>query len=195
MHEALQKAPVTYLTPLWSEGHSVDFMTTEVRIAWCPSHLWIQAAMEDQDVYTQASADSQHLWQLGDVLEIFLEAEDSGNYIEMHVTPNNCRLHLQFGAGDIIAVREDRKSLSNFIVHPPRFESSVQKTSDGWSALVSIPSQEISPKGIISSGTSCRTSICRYDAWADGRPPVLSSTSPHAQLDFHRRHEWRPLCF
>ena len=34
-----------------------------------------------------------------------------------------------------------------------------------------------------------------YPSDMTARPPVLSSASSHQELNFHRRHEWRPICF
>jgi len=42
---------------------------------------------------------------------------------------------------------------------------------------------------------SWRFSFSRYDASRGTRPPVLSSTSPHQALNFHRIHEWGNLIF
>lgn len=81
------------------------------------------------------------------------------------------------------------------MVRLPGFESRCKTTPSGWSVETRIPAAFVDPKGVISASSRWNASFCRYDAWTDGRPPVLSSTTPHSELDFHRRHEWRQLCF
>jgi hypothetical protein len=151
--------------------------------------------MEDEDVTTRATADSQHFWELGDVFEIFLESEDAGFYTEMHVTPGNHRLHLHIGCNDYEAIKNKSLPPSDVTVSPPGFASRSATTPAGWTAEARIPAGLVDPKGLITKSSQWRASFCRYDAWSDGRPPVLSSTSPHKALNFHRRHEWRPICF
>jgi hypothetical protein len=40
-----------------------------------------------------------------------------------------------------------------------------------------------------------RIRFSRYDYTRGMGEPVLSSTSPHRRLDFHRQHEWGTLDF
>ncbi len=168
---------------------------TAVRVAWNPEELLVRGDMEDEDVTTRASADSQHFWEMGDVFEIFLESEDAGFYTEMHVTPGNHRLHLHIGRSDYEAMKNKSLSPSDVTLRPPGFASRSAITSTGWTAEARIPAGLVDPRGLITKSSHWRASFCRYDAWSDGRPPVLSSTSPHKELNFHRRHEWRPICF
>lgn len=109
--------------------------------------LWVLATLDDTDIFTKATGDLQRLWELGDVFEIFLEAEGCGQYCETHITPGKFRMHLRLTSDDFTAMK---------------------KRTPGF---------------------------CRSDAWSDGRAPVLSSTSPHREANFHRRQEWRPICF
>lgn len=168
---------------------------TVVRVAWSPEALLVRGEMDDDDVTTLATTDSQHFWELGDVFEIFLEAEGAGFYTEMHVAPGNHRLHLHIAHHDYEAMKRKTLAPSDLMIRPPGFESRSAVTPSGWSVEARIPAALVDPKGRITQDSKWRASFCRYDAWSDGRPPVLSSTSSHEQLNFHRRHEWRPLCF
>ena len=168
---------------------------TEVRIAWNARELLVRGDMEDEDVTTSATADSQHFWELGDVFEIFLESRDAGFYTEMHVTPGNHRLHLHIGRDNYEAMKAKSLSPSDVAVRPPGFASRSAVTPTGWTTEARIPAGLVDPRGLITESSQWRASFCRYDAWSDGRPPVLSSTSAHKELNFHRRHEWRPICF
>ncbi len=179
----------------YSWPHGTQQAKTELRIAWNPEELLVRGDMEDEDVTTRATADSQHLWELGDVFEIFLESSDAGFYTEMHMTPGNHRLHLHIGRDHYEAIKNRSLSPSRVTVCPPGFASRSAITPTGWTTEARIPAGLVDPKGLITKSSKWRASFCRYDAWSDGRPPVVSSTSPHKELSFHRRHEWRPICF
>ncbi len=193
LDDALASAAPVLLDAFWAPGS--PHARTVVRVAWTPEMLLVRGEMEDEDVTSLATADSQHLWEMGDVFEIFLEAEGAGFYTEMHVAPGNHRLHLRIGPDDYEAMKRKTLAPSGLMVRPPGFESRSAVTPAGWTAEARIPAAQIDPQGRITPESRWRASFCRYDAWSDGRPPVLSSTSPHEQLNFHRRHEWRPLCF
>ena len=168
---------------------------TTVRIGWDPDCIFVHAVLDDEDVTTRATADSQHMWKLGDVFEIFLEAKDAGFYTEMHVAPGNHRLHLRLGYDDSAAMRSKTLSIEDTMIRPPQFESRCTIRPNGWTVDVRIPAGLVDPKGLITPDSQWNASFCRYDAWSDGRPPVLSSTSAHEQVNFHLRQDWRPLCF
>jgi len=190
---SLDEATPVLLDYSWPPG--IPHAKTEVRIAWSAGELLVRGDMEDEEVTTRATADSQHFWELGDVFEIFLEAQDAGFYTEMHVAPGNHRLHLHIGHDDCKAMKIHALTPSDLAIRPPGFASRSAATSTGWTAEARIPARLVDPKGLITKSSQWRASFCRYDAWSDGRPPVLSSTSPHKELNFHRRHEWRPICF
>ncbi len=193
LKEAVSHAVPTPLAYSWPAA--IPAAKTEVRVSWDSGALFVRADLDDEDVTTAATGDSQNMWLLGDVFEIFLQSEGTGFYTEMHVTPGNHRLHLRIRPADWEALLQKKIPLSDLMIQPPGFESRFLKTPAGWAVEARIPTALVDPSGIISKDSRWIASFCRYDAWSDSRPPVLSSTSPHQELSFHRRHEWRPLCF
>jgi len=193
LEEALEDAEPVLLTHTWPACPPPA--KTTVRIAWNVGELGIRGDLEDESVTTKATGDSQHLWELGDVFEIFLEAEGAGYYSELHVSPDNHRMHLHIRTGDYEAMKANILTPSDLMIRPPGFQSRTAATPSGWTVDVRIPAELIDPAGILTPASRWKASFCRYDAWTDGRPPVLSSTSPHEEPHFHRRQDWRPLCF
>jgi hypothetical protein len=176
-------------------GATGVFTRTSVRVTWTSDSVRVSADLEDADVFTSAPGDSCRLWEMGDVFEMFFQAENAGYYVEMHVAPGNQRLHLRIPiAGGPGPQRKD-VAPENFFVDPPRFSSRTARTAVGWTVDATVPCCEVSGRAAITPGERWLVSFCRYDAWSDSRPPVLSSSSPHAEPNFHRRHEWRSLCF
>jgi hypothetical protein len=99
------------------------------------------------------------------------------------------------GDDDARRVRAGEIALDTLAVHPPGFEAEVALVDGGWrvQAKIAYPvlGADLPERGV----TRWRASFCRYDARPSLGGLVLSSTSPHEICDFHRRHEWRPLCF
>lgn len=191
--ESLDRAEPVLLEHFWPS--SATPARTTVRIGWTPDCLFVHAGLDDAEITTRATADSQHLWMLGDVFEIFLEAEHAGFYTEMHVAPGNHRLHLRLAYDDFASMKNKTLTVENVMIRPPQFESRCLVGTDGWTVDARIPAELVDPRGVITPESQWRASFCRYDASSDGRPPVLSSTSAHEQVNFHLRQDWRPICF
>ncbi len=176
-------------------GATGGFAPASVRVTWTSDSVRVSARLEDADVCTSAHGDSCRLWELGDVFEMFFQAENSGYYVEMHVAPGNQRLHLRIPIVDGPGPRRKDVPPENFFVDPPGFSSRTARTAFGWTVDAVIPCFEVSGLAAIRPGERWLVSFSRYDAWSDARPPALSSSSPHAEPNFHRRQEWRSLCF
>ncbi len=73
------------------------------------------------------------------------------------------------------------------LVTEPLFNSETSLTPDGWSVIARIPLDGLfrttHPEWLLSFG--------RYDYTPGQTKPVISSTSPHAICNFHRKEEWR----
>jgi len=167
-----------------------------VRVGWRADSLLVFAELTDRDIFTRATAPNQRMWELGDTLEIFLQAAGDPGYSEFHVTPNN--LHLQLRFPDADAVQDSRRNgMDKYLLTGEIFRSQtwVQPELNRWLVLAEIPAAALGLKPAPPAGRRWSFSFSRYDASRDGSPPVISSTSPHTRPDFHRRSEWGELHF
>lgn len=171
----------------WLEAPEADFLAAEIRVGWTPTSLLVRADLPDRDIFTQATESNQRMWELGDVFEIFLQAADRSDYVELHVTPPNLRLQLHFQSAGKPATHLDDGAFASRV----KIDSENQR----WTVHAEIPARLVSGRDSIHAEESWHFSFSRYDASRDGRPPVLSSTSPHQALNFHRIHEWGNLIF
>lgn len=162
------------LTQPWAAQPEARFRPGTVRLAWSVDALLVLADLHDDEVRTSATADNQRLWELGDVFEIFLQAEGNDAYTELHVAPNGIRMHLRFP--------------ENLPVTPVGFQASANLTATGWRVEARIPA-EVCGLPRFEAGTILRVSFCRYDAGA-GAPPVLSTSAAHPAVSFHHPDEW-----
>jgi len=183
--KAFANASVITLGQSWLPQAEADFISAEVRAGRVADQLLVLATIPDLDIFTSVTEPNQRTWELGDVFEIFLKPESESRYRELHVTPRNIRT--QFGFSAVGAPSE--------ILPDGIFESRVWIESDRWIVLATIPCGVITNRSNIENGERWRFSFCRYDAFQDGRKPVLSSTSPHPIPKFHRPDEWGVLVF
>ncbi|MEX1119043.1 MAG: carbohydrate-binding family 9-like protein [Terrimicrobiaceae bacterium] len=158
-------------------------------MSWTPAALHVRAEMEDKEVFTRATEDNQKMWELGDVFEMFLMVDGQSDYIELHVTPNNKRLHLHLpGVGGKARPEDQALSFEKMIVEPVEFSSSAKRLKDGWSVSATIPAS-VFGLNKLEPGKRLRVAFARYDA-TSGRPTILSTSASHPVVSFHRPAEW-----
>jgi hypothetical protein len=124
-------------------------------------------------------------YTMGDVLEIFVRDDRGPLYYEFHVTPENQRLQLRFP--DAQSLRGG-KPVETWTVADDIFESATQIApgQDGWELLLRTDLARLfgsRPKRI-------HFLIGRYD-YQPGQPkPVLSSSAPLTECNFHSLHAY-----
>ncbi len=163
----------------WRDQVEASFRSTHVVVRYSRGALEVEAELEDDEVYSDATADNQRTWELGDAFEVFVRRADEVAYSEVHVTPNGHKLHLRFEDFD-----QHRRiaSIDEVAADPSLIEATVETLADGWRARLRIPFP-------CPQGSALALSFCRYDA-SRGREPVLSTSSPHPVIAFHRPTEW-----
>jgi hypothetical protein len=177
----------------WRPTPERGFLAGIVRMGWDPGGLWVMADLPDRKVWSTSTDHGQKLWMLGDVFEIFLQREGSSRYLELHVSPNNHRLHIRWSTAGFEKMKAGQGKLSDFTADPQAFASTVTRLpgGHGWRVLARVPSTVIPGGRPLQEGDLFRLSFSRYNAAPDREKPILSSTSPHAVASYHRRHEWR----
>ena len=185
------------LRQAWRTEPESEFAPATVRVGWRGDSLLVFAELADADIFSRATAPNQRIWELGDVLEIFLSPENSASYAEFHITPNNYRLQLRF-PDTATARRAQAENRFDHLLLPDGVFSSrtwVQPEKQTWLVLATIPVRVVDVGDRAEGGMKWKFSFSRYDC-TRGRPePIHSSTSPHARPDFHRREDWGTLIF
>ena len=167
----------------WQSEPDAGLRPTEVRARFAEGALLVEAEMVDDDVFNTATAHNQRTWETGDVFEVFVRRDDQESYTEVHVTPDNVKLHFRFADFGHCTRLADFDEVA---ADPAEIESTAERTRAGWRATARIP-VEAGPGELI------RVSFCRYDATRGAAEPVLSTSSPHPEVAFHRPLEWT-LC-
>jgi hypothetical protein len=173
----------------WNDEVEAGFRPADVRLSWTAEGLFVHAGLEDGEVGSRSTSDNQKMWELGDVFEMFLMVEGRRDYVELHVTPGNQRLHLQLpGVGGEVRPGSQALTFEQMLVEPVGFSSSTRPTKRGWSVSAKVPATVLGLK-TLEPGLRLRVAFARYDA-SPGREPVLSTTASHPVVSFHRPEEW-----
>lgn len=176
-------APALPFLQGWRETPESDFRGGEVRLGWTAEGLWVFARMQDDCLFTRATADNQKMWALGDVFEIFVRDMAGEEYFELHTTPNGYRLQLRFASERVFPeIKARRRKLEEMMVREPLFRSHVRTVEGGWEVLACVTAIK---------GRTLRASFSRYDYSVADAAPVLSSTSAHREIHFHGQEAWR----
>ena len=191
---AFEHAPSLALGQAWREKPEENFRPGTVRIGWQPDALAILANLKDEAIFTAATGDNQHLWSLGDVFELFLRNLEREEYLELHVAPNGLRLQLRFPDTQAIQnLRSGENTLKDYMIDAPLFDFSIRTVSGGWAIRARVPLTSLGISSERKSGIALLASFSRYDYADEKSPPVLSSTSAHKELNYHRQQEWTRL--
>lgn len=192
-----QTGPELHFQQAWRAPQEQGFRPATACLRREASHLVVKAELMDDDIFNPETRCHQPFYRCGDVFEIFLRPTHQAAYTELHVGPNNQTFHLHIPSAELFtAHRSDPEAWRQWIVAERRFESGVVVDAGAkrWRVEASIPLAVISDRPV-QAGDRWLFSFSRYD-YTRGRPePVLSSTSPHTELNYHAQSEWGTLVF
>lgn len=178
----------------WKPAPEENFCSGEVRTGWSADGLWVYAVLQDEDISNEEETANAFFFLKGDVFEIFVRPENQDAYYEFHVGPANQQLQMRIPSAAAFNNQKDGES-EGWKISGPVMRSWVQIDEENkqWKVLVFLPFDEINE----SSKTSqdWRISFSRYDYTRGSKRPILSSTSEHSVLGFHRQNEWTTLRF
>ena len=188
------KVDVISLKQSWLPASESGFNPTSVKVVWEPEGLYVFALLQDEDIGSRSTHFNQRLWELGDTFETFIYLKGADAYYEFHVSPNNHVMQLCFDVDLTPAQR--RLQLPHLFMPRQVIESKVwvETTKNQWHVLLMIPASVLKPSGTFVTGDTLEFSFSRYDCSRHSEEPILSSSSDHAELDFHRRQDWGTLC-
>jgi hypothetical protein len=193
---AFAGAPVMAMSQAWRDAPEERFLPSEVRLGWRDERLLVLGEMTGSMLFTQATKDNQVLCSLGDVFELFLRDAEGESYVEFHIAPNGKRLQLLWPDSESYPqIGKGRLTLEELMVNDSLFDFSLWVEERKWFVCASVPSLALLPPGTTLGGRTWWVSFSRYDYISAEDSPVLSSTSPHAELSFHRQQEWTKVEF
>ena len=194
---AFTEAMVVESQQAWLAKPEPEFRPMRVKTGWTREALYVYAELEDVDIFNPEKRFNEPSFMSGDVFEIFLRPCNQESYVEIHVTPENQKFQLR-----IPSAREFAEPRAKPGIPPEWFldrviESRVRINAEAerWDVAVEIPFAMVCEVFLPRAGDRWLFSYSRYDYTRGREKPVLSSTSPHVVLNFHRQDEWGGLRF
>ena len=179
------------LEQAWLPARQPGFNRGWARIRWNADGLLFEILCTQTRPSNRARVLNEPTWEMGDVGEFFLQENQTGRYLELHVTPENQRLQLLWPPGGIEKVRAGQASLADFLVPDPNWvESAAGIFEEYWAARAFVPFACLGLAGP-EKLPKLRTAVCRYDRSLG--PELLSSTANLTAPNFHRYEEWADL--
>jgi len=194
--------PIRFLSPLRVDEHwqplqqawlgcrtKPQFQAGWARLRWNPGWFCVETIFLCNRPANRANRLNQRTWELGDVCEVFLQDTVASKYLEIHVTPENQRLQLEFGENDIARVQRGTTALEEFCIKAPDWaESSTHHGPGFWATQVILPATRFGSEPLSPTRAFIGT-VCRYDC-DGGKASVLSATALFAEPNFHHRADW-----
>jgi hypothetical protein len=197
VRRAFERATPCSMGQAWQAAASPGFAPAVVRTGWRSGLFLVYAELADADIFSRATGPNQRFWELGDVFEIFLRPEGQEAYVELQVTPNNQRLQLRYADGAALDRARKTGSLAEALLPGDAFRSTtwLEQAASRWHVLAEIPARVVCGPDASLAGQRWRFSFSRYDYTRGVDEPVISSTSPHAEANFHSQREWGGIQF
>jgi hypothetical protein len=165
------------------------------KMLWNHRYLYVGAKMEDSDVVAEGKADQTHLYQTGDLVEVFLKPANETFYWEIYGAPNNMKTCFFFPGRGRIFVPSCAEYKSDIIV-----SASVDGTLNdwrdrdrGWSVEIAIPVETLTRLGTKFDNASewtillARYNYSRYLPMKEcSSAPRLSAPNNHIYEDYAR---------
>jgi hypothetical protein len=181
----------------WLDEQQPEFRPARVRAGWNDQNLIVYAILEDDHIFNPVTEHNAPAFMKGDVFEIFLRPDGQDAYFEFHVSPHNQLFQLRIPSADEFKAACSRQGIpEEWFIQEWRLESRVKvdDSAKRWYAAVEIPFARICENHSEQlPGSVIHFSFSRYDYPGIDLAPVLSSTSPHNELSFHRQQEWGRL--
>ena len=183
----------------WKKAVPGPAHATRAKLVWDKDALYFAGELTDAEIRAFGTQQNDHLWE-GDVFELFFKpSKDHPDYFEFQVNPNSVRFEASFGAGHKPTVPfEARKSLGMSAVAVPSITPSQPGTAPkGWTVEGRIPWTAFEPTAARPEpGSSWTFALCRYDYYGPEKTePILMSSAPLTQANFHRFEDYGRLLF
>lgn len=182
----------------WRDTPEDDFRPATVRTGWTGQRLWVYAVLEDVDAFNPVTAFNEPAYEFGDVFEIFIKPGGQTTYYEFHVSPVNQLFQLRIPSVEAFQTLKTGPGIPEpLFLRDWQIESRVlcEPERQRWSVLATLPLDRMAENGPVNAGDEWLYSFSRYDYTRGRSAPVLSSTSPHTVLSYHRQQEWGRFLF
>ena len=194
---AFSAAPACALGQAWRQAPEPGFLQGTVRFGWRPDALLLFAELDDAQIVSRATGLNQRMWELGDVIEVFLRPEKQPAYVEFQITPPNYTLQLRFPDSATLRRAQAADHFDDYLLPGRVFHSRtwLEPERQRWFVYAAFPATVVSGAEEVIPGERWHFSVSRFEDSGNGQAPIPSSTSTHPVPDFHRQAEWGQIQF
>ena len=169
-----------------------------VRFAYDDHFLYVLAEVTDDDVVQEESRNGRHLYNTGDVMELFLWPAGKRHYWEIYAAPNGSCSMLFFPSTGrkifLTAMQPDTRLRIGAVV-----DGTLNDWRDcdrGYSIEIAIPLEELTRYGDrFDESADWRGMAARYNYSVSLQEIEYSATSPLPRTSFHLRDEYGRFFF
>ncbi len=175
----------------------------DAMLLWDDNFLYVGIFFEDSEIVQEGEKDQMHLYNTGDLVEIFLKPADSPWYWEIYCTPNNRRTAFFFKGqkGEGKPLYDDFENISHLknmdvqVAANVNGELNNRKTKDKyWTAELAIPARGLTQYGNdFGYGADWRVLIARYNYDNHLEEKELSMLPKLSRTKYHLVNEYAML--
>lgn len=198
--EAFAPSPRIALAQHWQDSIDPGFQPASIRFGWTPDALYVFAEISDTSIHNPIRENHVPSFLVGDVFELFITHTHNEGYHEIHVTPQNHVLQLEFPDAETADNLDHSLSLQEkidpFLVDDTTIwtRTFIDEDVDKWYVVMRVPAPWLGgEKGQLIPGQEFRFLGARYDHAHAPDTIVLSATAYLTKLRFHCLHEWATL--
>lgn len=198
VEQAFASAETVSMRQAWRDAPEPGFRPATLRTAYGNGQLLVYAILQDDDIFNPVTTFNEPAFPHGDVFEIFLRPASQDAYYEFHISPQNHHFQLRIPSSDAFASGGAGGAIpSEWLLHEWEIHSrvSVEPDRNRWRVLAEVPIDRILEGHPFQPEVAWWYSFSRYDYTRGHASPVLSSTSAHTKVNFHRQQEWGCLQF
>jgi hypothetical protein len=164
------------------------------RIGAAPEGLAFFVEFDDSHIFSEATADQQKMWTLGDVAELFIKpGGERSDYWEIHITPNDFLMDIHIPDRERFMAREI--TWDEVIAPDSGTRRRVVVEQGRWTVEALVPWAAFGLSAAPVAGAVWQVAVCRYNCTGDLETRELSSTAAFTQPGFHRWEEFTDLIF
>ncbi|MBQ6471624.1 MAG: carbohydrate-binding family 9-like protein [Victivallales bacterium] len=134
-----------------------------VRFLYDAENLYVGVQLEDSSLVQFAEDNGGHLYQKGDLVEVFIKGENTHEYWELYGSPNNLRTAFFFHTRGFPILDKTDECTVRIAAKVNGTLNNFQDKDKGWSIEFRIPRTELAKIGLDRPGNPITVLVARYN--------------------------------
>ncbi len=194
----------------WSKAEKLSFQALDgsfctengtAQIIWDDKYIYVGAKLYDSDIVQEGNKDWEHLYQTGDLLEVFLKPNGKLNYWEIYSTPNNKKTAFFFPSKGRLGLPSGVAYRMPGLIVASTYNGTLNNLNDRdkyWTTELAIPRKALEKhNGQILPRKEWLFLVSRYNysVYFDTRQELSLTGKPAGGGGYHNFKSWRSIKF